>query len=450
MLPPDSAFAAGDDAPIPQFSSRKELLAWTVRQELGRNVAIDERALQALEGPGRGHKYELWRNLGIHVPAIWRLYGSLGVNPLSARYSPSPLPVYSPWDRPTKDPQSEIGAVRSALRSPHKRNGPHQLTPAAIAAADNDRLTPMDLALSILQSQGPRNDPRRPNQILRELGRKSGLVRQFQPPQPSPEWTKLSERLGSLFAALCELDDSVGEQQFAIYTSGKQVRVLPFGALGAYQLTDMTAGDGSKLLVRANVVQPSGYFSQEAIAELEALISGDAPESRFQAFFEAHNEFLLALGPYSRIFPQLVLESDDGSRLVPDFFLEKIGTDFLDVCDLKLPTIELFRNQARRHRFRDAVMEGVAQLATYRDWFDDRDHRDHFKSRYSLQAFRPRVILVAGRRRSFLDDIARIRLESNLPGWVQLVTYDEVVDTARRYRQLSSPGLASTGYGDTT
>jgi hypothetical protein len=83
-------------------------------------------------------------------------------------------------------------------------------------------------------------------------------------------------------------------------------------------------------------------------------------------------------------------------------------------------------------------MEGVAQLMTYRDWFDDRRNRERFRSAYGLTAFRPRVVLVIGRRRSFYDDIERMRLESMLPSGVQLKTYDDIVARARQWRLLAS------------
>jgi len=143
------------------------------------------------------------------------------------------------------------------------------------------------------------------------------------------------------------------------------------------------------------------------------------------------------LGPYQNIHPQLVLHTDEGQRLIPDFFLERIDSDLSDICDLKRPTAELVRKQRHRTRFRDAVMEGVAQLDHYRNWFEDRANRESFKERHGFTSYRPRVVLIIGRRHSYYDDIERLQLESNLPTWVRLTTYDDVLIRVRQWQQLA-------------
>ena len=137
---------------------------------------------------------------------------------------------------------------------------------------------------------------------------------------------------------------------------------------------------------------------------------------------------------YSKLHPQVIIHEDSGSRLIPDFFLEKIDSDFCDICDLKRPTVELIRNQKNRTRFRATVMEAVAQLDNYRDWFDDKSNRDAFHSRYGLKAFKPRVVMIIGRKDSYYDEIERIKIESRLPSHVDLKTYDDIVSKARLWR----------------
>jgi antiviral defense system Shedu protein SduA len=146
----------------------------------------------------------------------------------------------------------------------------------------------------------------------------------------------------------------------------------------------------------------------------------------------------LSLGNYAALHPQIVLHEDGGSRLIPDFFLEKMNSDFCDICDLKRPAQDLVRHQRHRTRFRDAVMEGIAQLAIYRDWFESSQNRKDFHSRYGLKGYRPSVVLIVGRRQSYYDEVERIRLESSIPGWLRLVTYDEVVDKARQWRRFAA------------
>lgn len=81
-------------------------------------------------------------------------------------------------------------------------------------------------------------------------------------------------------------------------------------------------------------------------------------------------------------------------------------------------------------------MEVIAQLATYRDWFEDKANREAFHRRYGLKAYRPRVVAVIGRTESFDDEIQRIRLEDQLPRWVTIATYDDVVARAKHWKLL--------------
>lgn len=157
--------------------------------------------------------------------------------------------------------------------------------------------------------------------------------------------------------------------------------------------------DGTIFVVRGNVLEPLEYFSPDAIAFLEELVNAGASEKDFQTFFEQHPEFLLAPGggQYCRLHPQLVLDEESGSSLIPDFFLEKVNSYFCDICDLKRPTEALAKHQRHRPRFRDTVFEAVAQLERYRNWFEDRVPREEFKRRYGLDAYRPKVVLIIGR-----------------------------------------------------
>lgn len=246
------------------------------------------------------------------------------------------------------------------------------------------------------------------------------------------------EGLLSQLELLNRIDPSSGSQQFLLWHDGQRVRFRPFGAFGLNQFDEKRLPNGSLLVARGNVLQPGSRFSEEKISTLEELINGDAPEQDFQEFFEEHDEFLLALGDYTRIHAQLVLSEDDGGRMIPDFFLERFDSSLADICDLKRANVELVRAQRNRRRFRDAVAEAVAQLRTYADYFDDASNRNAFKNAHGFTAFRPRVVMIVGRRQSFDDDIDRVKLMSGIPNWVDLRTYDDVVAKARQWRHLAA------------
>jgi hypothetical protein len=295
-----------------------------------------------------------------------------------------------------------------------------------------------DLVVSMFQSSrqaGRKPDAQRLRTTLpfRHIARRAGITSSQFWSEPLDQF---ATEASATFDKLYGCDPSLGEQQFILYHDGKRVRVQPFGLSGVYQLQEAPLPDGSLWVARGNVIQPATRFSERAIEELEELINGSEKEAAFQRFFEQHSEFLLAIGDYVNLHPQLILSEDSGDRLIPDFFLEKMDSSFCDICDLKRPTAELVRYQKNRHRFRDAVMEAVAQVTMYKDWFEEQDHRDLFYQRYGLKAYRSRVIVVIGRRMSFVDDVKRISLESNLPNWVTLKTYDDIVSGARRWKRI--------------
>ncbi len=75
-------------------------------------------------------------------------------------------------------------------------------------------------------------------------------------------------------------------------------------------------------------------------------------------------------------------------------------------------------------------MEACAQLRTYRDYFEEKANRDRFHMKYGLDAFRPRMFVIIGRR-GRIDPIEWRRIEGDLAG-LHIETYDDVLDRAKR------------------
>jgi len=278
-----------------------------------------------------------------------------------------------------------------------------------------------------------------PNDLVAFLIEKAGISR----PKIaySFEWNEIDafcESLDSRLSSLSEVDSDCGDQQFVLYHDGKGIRVRPFGVWGAYRLQEAPLRDGNLWIARGNVLQPQNYYAYDELGLLEDLINSDAQEREFQKFFETYPKYLTALGDYKKLHSQLVLHEEDGSRLIPDFFLESYTSDFCDICDLKRSTHDIVRNQHNRIRFKDSIQEAVAQLNHYRDWFEDPSNRSNFRTRYGLDAYRPKVVVIIGRRNSFADEIERIKLESGLPPWVSLRTYDDVVEKARQWLSIAA------------
>lgn len=258
----------------------------------------------------------------------------------------------------------------------------------------------------------------------------------------SDYWTlqnrKYIDNLIKRINALENLDIDLSNQQFVLYWDGSFYRFRPFGAFGGYDI-DYGHNDSKNLWIsRGNVIQHIKRFPPEAFEQLEYLINRDSKEERFQKFFERYPEFLLALGGgnYINLHPQVVIHQDDGSRIIPDFFLETIGDNLCDICDLKRATMILAQKKLKRPGFRAAVNEGIAQLEYYRNWFEDRQNREAFYKKTGLRAYRPKVILVIGRNLDYYTDIERIRREGLLPAHAEVLTYDDILKRAQSYVRL--------------
>lgn len=376
---------------------------------------------------------DIWWTAAASTPAVGQLFDLLGIT----AFQRVPTGRSRKWTLVvTPKPRS---FWRTTLEDVlfHKAPAMRLPTRGAELARTTGKLSVDAIIVGILEaSRGyPPNAPRM-NIGFRRVARAAGVHRPVS--STRDDVRAFSERAVEAFLSLRQADPSLGEHQLVLWWDGNGYRIRPFGAAGAFRLERPYIDDGSIWIGRGNSLEPSRVFSGDALAALELLINGNAPERSFQEFFEEHPEFILVLGQYSQIHPQLILHEDEGTQLIPDFFLERVNSDFCDICDLKRADAEIVRHQRNRNRFRDAVMEGVSQLTRYRDFFDEASNREAFRDRYGLEAFRPRVVLIIGRRSSFLDDMQRTRVESGIPSWVSLTTYDDVLSSARNWRQLAT------------
>lgn len=87
--------------------------------------------------------------------------------------------------------------------------------------------------------------------------------------------------------------------------------------------------------------------------------------------------------------------------------------------------------------FRSCVNAAIAQLVDYAKYFDDKANREAFRSRYGLDVYEPRLVVVIGRAHHFLDDVNRRELAQLLPNRASVWTYDDLVNRAKAYHELA-------------
>jgi hypothetical protein len=305
----------------------------------------------------------VWRSITQQLPLMSSLHSAINHNPrprdFQRRLDPSRTAI---WDLDWNRTFADCFLIKDRSTADH-------LVPVAQRVQSDGSLSVIDLAIGILQSgsvgsasTSPHACVRKTNLVILHLLTATGQGHHLEYDEQAKQFEL---RLIDLLHDLSAVDQSISSQQFMLFHDGSGYRFRPFGAMGAYRFDDDRLPDGTLWIARGDAIQPFTFFEEGAILELEELINRSAPERAFQEFFEAHSEFLLGLGPWKRAHSQLIIHGDDG-RLIPDFFLERLDSNFVDICDLKRSNAELIRSQRNRNRFRDAIMEGVAQLDVYR------------------------------------------------------------------------------------
>lgn len=212
-----------------------------------------------------------------------------------------------------------------------------------------------------------------------------------------------------------------------------RIQVLPATTLPDASVTL----EGNATPVRAGLIVPFKTSRQLWIpdaAALEELINDpDVGEQQLQEFFESRPHLLAGLD-YGRVEPHPRLERLDQGVLIPDFMLEPKSGGLADILDLKKPKAKLVAGKADRLRPSAAISEAVAQLREYRAWFDDPAHREEFRDRYKMTAYKPSVVVVIGRDPT-ADPYELKRLWEDLPPKTTVLTYDDLL---RRIRQLGT------------
>ncbi|MDQ6949291.1 MAG: DUF4263 domain-containing protein [Actinomycetota bacterium] len=262
-----------------------------------------------------------------------------------------------------------------------------------------------------------------------------GALMTLLPLTQSPEYKSASTRLSTIVTeqstALEEQGNVAQGGELGLTLIDGDVRIIAVSQDGTYQFADEQNFRHHILYLEA--LGAAAY--RHATEELEELINSGAAERDLQSFFERYPDFLTG-HEYSAAHPHLVLRKDD-QLLIPDFVLEPANSmQFCDVLELKLPTSRLLVQRAGRWRLSAALLDVSAQLRAYSDYFELPSNRQRIQDAYGLSIFRPRMIVVIGRRKD-VDPIALKRSESELP-FVTLRTYDDVLERVksrtRRYR----------------
>lgn len=320
------------------------------------------------------------------------------------------------------------------------------LTPRARRVVRVRKLDELDLFLSLLEASVQGTEP---NSLGGNLLKAAGIdepshVRAYLTKEDLA-WQRCDDyllRLCKEAKKIVKADPSHSLLQFALYLDDKRrIHVRPFGVgtlsrvSGAHPLDEE-----QKYIYRGGILQPITSvlpgLSEDILGQLEEMMeSRHATEQDFQDFFRFHPELLTGLN-FKKAHPQPILYQDEGSLLIPDFFLEKLSVGWDVILDLKKPYDEMVTRRKNRTYFKQHVQNAIAQLEFYKEWFDSPSNRRLFQEHYGVSTFRPRMVIVIGRKHHFRDDVERVRLLDTLPQHLDIWTYDDLLQRAKRYLQL--------------
>jgi|HubBroStandDraft_2_1064218.scaffolds.fasta_scaffold23518_3 thioredoxin len=238
--------------------------------------------------------------------------------------------------------------------------------------------------------------------------------------------TKIAEWLQN--AGVLEKErGELGGEEIGIAWIEDKLKIVSLTRDGRYRFLDSNS-------VYHNICRSVGVVDprrQRIVEEFEALLNYPrSTEHMFQDFFAAHPDFIIN-DDYRGVHSQIVLERSGSRKLIPDFVLEPYNSNSLcDILELKRPDAGLFVDKKNRPRFSAAVFEAVAQLREYQEYFELEEHRKLVERYYGLKLFRPRLILVIGRRGT-LSPLQFKKAQGDFPT-VTIQTYDDLLEKFKR------------------
>ena len=171
------------------------------------------------------------------------------------------------------------------------------------------------------------------------------------------------------------------------------------------------------------------------LSDFERLVNEDKlKEVYLQSYFEANPELLFFGTKYKKIFPRIVLERENKSDLIPDFFLDRVTDGYCDILDIKLPDKRVLVGPDERRRFSAAVEDAIAQVSEYREYFDDPRNRENIERMHGIRVYKPNILVLIGDGKNIdVEKLIGIR-DRRKEG--EVITYSELVRHMRALLDL--------------
>jgi hypothetical protein len=211
----------------------------------------------------------------------------------------------------------------------------------------------------------------------------------------------------------------------------KKIKILP---IDYYGIDQYEYKNGIYQKINYGFSSPNPIWNESILETLEYYIEKNELEKVFQYFFELYPDFILD-DLHIKPIPQPILSNEDGRILKPDFIVQKVGSENLDIIEIKRPIKKVIFGDDNRPVFCNELKKGIAQLNDYKEWFNDSRNRKAFYDNYKLNGFNPTLTLIIGRNSGFRNENVRRRVTEGSN--VNILTYDDIINISKQRRLRS-------------
>jgi hypothetical protein len=170
----------------------------------------------------------------------------------------------------------------------------------------------------------------------------------------------------------------------------------------------------------------------EQIDQFRRLVNNPrVSELELQRFLETNPGFLTGFD-YQRAVPHVYLHGSPEGDLIPDFMLIPFDSDLADVLELKHPRQRIVVQQSGHARVSACLLQAMAQLRDYEEFFDREENRERIRNQYGFTAYKPKLSVVIGTRSSMQSELLFRRVTAPHPE-VNVITYDDILARAARF-----------------
>lgn len=164
---------------------------------------------------------------------------------------------------------------------------------------------------------------------------------------------------------------------------------------------------------------------------IELIGKNDIHETDITNFLvQDENKFILTMHFGAKnIFGELLCkwQSEKKKDIKPDFFILQ-ANGYANILEFKLPNLKsnAIVGKSNREIFSAEIHSYISQTRVYETFFDDPNNRQWFENEYGFKVYKPKRILVAGRRIDFERDEFR-EIQADFRN-IELFNFDDLID----------------------